>query len=155
MSCTRKPKVSSSSPAGSHVQRWTSCSNCLANLYVSARQVEVVVKEIAFPFPCCPVNRECSRRKTQREKKISTEWNKRKLARTEDYGTVEWSPNKQKSFEKTIIYTCCGKHLVNQDSWKLKKNLTIYGNWNLRSLLRLAGSSTSRKKLIFSLGNVL
>lgn len=38
----------------------------------------------------------------ERKKKISAEWNKRKLARTEDYGTVERSPNKQKVLKKQL-----------------------------------------------------
>ena len=34
------------------------------------------LKEIVSPFPCCPVNRECSWKKTQIEKKLCREFSK-------------------------------------------------------------------------------
>ena len=40
--CSGKPKVSDSIPAASYVQRWTLCSNRLANVKVSVKGVEVV-----------------------------------------------------------------------------------------------------------------
>ena len=40
----QKPKLLGSSPAASYVQRWTLCSNCPANVKVSVKRVEVVVR---------------------------------------------------------------------------------------------------------------
>ena len=42
--CARKRKVPGSSPDASYVQRWTPCSNRPANVYVSVKRVEVVVR---------------------------------------------------------------------------------------------------------------
>ena len=41
---------------------------CL-NVYEAGRSYKEELKEIASHFPCCPVNRECSWKKTHREKK--------------------------------------------------------------------------------------
>ena len=53
MTCARKPKVSGSSPAAAYVQRWALCSNRTANVKVSVKRVEVVVRswKNTLPFP--------------------------------------------------------------------------------------------------------
>ena len=58
--------IPGSSPAVSYVQ---SCSNRPANVEVSWKRVEVLVKD-TLPFPCYPMNRECLWKKTQIEKKV-------------------------------------------------------------------------------------
>ena len=42
VTCSGKPKVADSSPAVSYVQRWTLCSNRLANVKGSVKRVQVV-----------------------------------------------------------------------------------------------------------------
>ena len=42
------------------------------NTYDTKQADKVSHKEIASPFPCCPVNREYSRKKTQTEKKANS-----------------------------------------------------------------------------------
>ena len=67
----RKPKVPGSSPAASYVQRWTLCSNRPANVYISVKLVEGVVRSYrnALPLPLQPCDSWMfSWRKTQTEK---------------------------------------------------------------------------------------
>ena len=63
------PKVPCPILAASYAQRWALCSNNSDNVEVSVKRVEVVYKEIASPFTCCPVNCEYSWNKIQIEKK--------------------------------------------------------------------------------------
>ena len=44
ISCAWKPKVLGSILAATYVQKWALCSNHLTNIYVSLKQVEVVVR---------------------------------------------------------------------------------------------------------------
>ena len=70
MTCAQTPKVSGLGLAASYVQKWTLFSNRgLWKFLWSGWKLEIGGKEIASRFPWCPVNRECSWKKIQIEKK--------------------------------------------------------------------------------------
>ena len=76
----RKPKVPCSSPAASYVQRWTLCSNSPANVWVSVKLMEVVVRSYrnALPLPLQSCDSGMfSWKKTQTEKKTKKKNKKR------------------------------------------------------------------------------